>query len=120
MRQETRDKLNQLQRGDRRSLIFALALGVLVAGGLSLASEVTYGDRVPVNAVVRMAYTDHSPETGVKFMRIQAELANGQIVLAGEGPGVSQAPSAGSEVVLVKRMNWLGRVTYRWNGELQP
>jgi hypothetical protein len=67
-----------------------------------------------VEAIVQVAYLKNNPETGQRYISIQAKLDNGRLI---QSRGIAVMPPAqGERIVLRERVSWIGYTSYFWEG----
>ena len=113
MREDTRKRLDRLQRQDIYAWRPALVVLVLLFGGF-FAFRTTVREERAVSGTVQYAAWRLNEDTGQQYPDIQVVLDNAALVRAGSlAPAL---PAVGARVTLRQRAMLLGYTIYEWDG----
>jgi hypothetical protein len=117
---ETIQKLDELERNDRRALHVALSGATILAILLGLYFVQPVKHQREVEAVTQYAQVRlHSGEIGQRYIWIEAKLADGELVGATAAPVVPiDPPKLGEKIILKELTWWIGGRRYQWEGKL--
>lgn len=117
MRHETRSKLEDLERRDRRWKIWIVVSAVLLLSGYYFLFAAPHRSQRNVGAIVVLAVVESDTGTGQRIMHIEANIDTGKRVVAGGRP--LDPPRVGERILLRERLSWTGYHSYYWEG-LRP
>ena len=114
MREETRRKLEEMERDHRRSIVVAIvaALAMAIAAGSVYFLHNARQTTATVQGTVRFAVLRNDDDTGSRYADIQVMLDDGRLVNVAT-PIFRPLPLLGEHVVLEQRRSGLGLVSYR-------
>lgn len=115
MRPETRQKLDEIDRADRKRNRLAAGLGLLLVIGFAMWFLRPTSSDQRVTATVRAARLVFDEETGRRWFNIESKLETGKIVIATSAH--HEPPANNTRIVLRQRTNLLGFTSYVWEGQ---